>query len=179
MNETQRLPGQEVAICPCCSSPIPLGRASSCLPGMALLLQPCSSCQLLALPWGLSPSHAPGVSQEEQCWLSQMLPAWPLFKKSSMKWPHLARIWFSRSLPVPASWCSLFWLKERKEEGNATCPACPLGSNRYTCLASWLESYPCTAALQHCWWVEAVDGQESKGRAGEGAWKWLGWGFSW
>lgn len=72
-----------------------------------------------------------------------------------------------------------FWLKERKEEGNATCPACPLGSNRYTCLASWLESYPCTAALQHCWWVEAADGQESKGRAGEGAWKWLGWRVSW
>lgn len=63
-------------------------------------------------------------------------------------------------------------------ERNATCPAHPLGSNRYTCLASWLESYPCTAALQLCWWVEAADGQESKGRAGEGAWKWLGWGFS-
>lgn len=43
----------------------------------------------------------------------------------------------------------------------------------------WLESCPCMAGLQHCWWVEAVDGQESESRAGEGAWKWLGWGFSW
>lgn len=31
-------------------------------------------------------------------------------------------------------------------EGNAACPAHPLGSKRYTCLASWLTSYLCTAA---------------------------------
>lgn len=62
-------------------------------------------------------------------------------------------------------------------EGNATCPAHHLGSKTHTCLAPWLESYPCTAALQRCWWVEAADGREREGRAGEGAWKWLGWAF--
>lgn len=178
MNETRRLPGQEVAICPRCSSPIPVGRASSCLPGVARLLQPRSSSQLSAFPWGLS-SQPCSWGVTEGAVLAALAPrdaanvATLLKKQREIASP-------GKELAFQSPACaSIPVFLVLAGEGNATCPAHPLRSKRYTCLASWLESYPCTAALQRCWCVEDADGQESEGRAGEMAWKWLGWGFSW
>lgn len=113
---------------------------------MARLLQPRSSSQLLAFPWGLSPSHAPGVPQEEQRWQH-----WPppdaanvatLFKKQhEMASPGKDLVFQS-----PACASILVFLILAGEE-NATCPAHPLGSNRYTCLAGILSLHGRSAAL--------------------------------